>query len=523
MKKIHNLDALLAIIVLVVFGFVFIYYAASSVRFGVHWDEFRIIQSIQATMTTGVVLPGWYNYPSLSYLIGLITLIVSSIPDIISAKVDNPLGLHLAEISGQPAFRYLLRTVFVCLTAATATFTMLATRMAGTSWLAAALSGAILLSSFQVFYHSRWIAPDTLLMLACAMTLSASLWAVRKQRGFSLVLASIAAGLAVASKYTGGCLIFLPLFVALRNSARLSRVAIVVFVYFLTYIMITPGTVITPLRFLGDLFYEMSHYGKLGHRMFTVDPGFDHLEKIVDFLLFRISSQYWGMALFVFLSAIAGGFFAWRKLRWNSGLLIIIPVMYVFYLSSNTVMSVRNLLLLMPFIAVLAAIALDSIVKLTKTNLVHNAALLLFAALLTLNWPIFQHAANSIQDRDPGLWIKSINSYIVDHPGEKFALSPKVSRLLGDSRNDGQITDRLEEANAYLFALSENEKNILEKRQITNRRNLYTVIAGADDVDLDYYPNWSGLDRIVVVSSATAKWIAPYLIDDEQMTKRFER
>jgi hypothetical protein len=55
-----------------------------------------------------------------------------------------------------------------------------------------------------------------------------------------------------------------------------------------------------------------------------------------------------------------------------------------------------------------------------------------------------------------------------------------------------------ERSDAYIYVLGEHHA------RMANRRNTYRVVAGPDDVDLDYYPTWLGLERIVVVDRPVA-------------------
>jgi len=43
--------------------------ALRGLDFGQHWDEIRLFLSVRDTFRSGVMLPAWYNYPSLSYLL----------------------------------------------------------------------------------------------------------------------------------------------------------------------------------------------------------------------------------------------------------------------------------------------------------------------------------------------------------------------------------------------------------------------------------------------------------------------
>ena len=493
------LEHALAIIVTIAFAAVFLWCAFSMVRFGRHWDEWKIIQGVQETITSGVVLPAGYNWPSLTYLIALFTSL-ANLPAVVHAGSIAAAKTQLAHIVGSPSFTHQLRAVFAVLTASTGLFAVLAARAIGTSWLAASISGAVVLSSFQVLYHSRWIAPDSLVMLACAMTLAAALPAARDQRPFPLLLAAVAAGIATAAKYTAGCLLLLPLIAAARGPAALARLTIVLAVFTATYVIITPGTIVDSARFIDDVLFEIDHYSRLGHGGYTVEPGWPHLVGILDFIAFRLASPHRIVSVLVLTAAVAGAAVAWRVNRYAAVFLTAVPVLYIVYMATNRVLIVRNLLILVPFVAILVAVAVDKLTRLFQSVTIRVAIPVAAATLLALNWPTFLHAASSMHDLDADHWRRSIATYVAAHPERRFTVSPRVAALLfeqPDARSAMTVYPP-ERSDAYIYVLGEHHA------RIANRRNAYRVVTGPDDVDLDYYPTWLGLERIVVVDGPVA-------------------
>ena len=77
------------------------------------------------------------------------------------------------------------------------------------------------------------------------------------------------------------------------------------------------------------------------------------------------------------------------------------------------------------------------------------------------------------------------------------------------SGNDSIVSHSLTEADSVIYLLGEypemghwaGYKKEPYLGNLANYRGIYKVIAGPDDVDLDYYPTWDGLDRIVVVTN----------------------
>jgi hypothetical protein len=58
-----------AIIITIAFARLILCYAISTVCFGRLWDEGKIIEGVQAPITSSVLLPGVSNWPSPTYLI----------------------------------------------------------------------------------------------------------------------------------------------------------------------------------------------------------------------------------------------------------------------------------------------------------------------------------------------------------------------------------------------------------------------------------------------------------------------
>ena len=373
---------------------------------------------------------------------------------------------------GSPLFKHQLRAVFAALTASTALFTVVAARALGTSWLAASISGAVVLSSFQVLYHSRWIAPDTLMMAAGAMTLGATLWATRDCRVLPLIMAAVAAGLATAAKYPGGCLLLLPLVAAARSPAPGRRVIAVLALFATTYLLVTPGTVVNSERFVNDLLFVIHHYRQRGHGGYTVGPGWPHLIGILDFLAFRLASPYAALSALVLSLALLGVVVAWRVNRQAAVLLTVVPALYVAFMVTNRVLIVRNYLILIPFVAVLVAVAIDAIAGAFRRPAIRAGIPLAASVLLAFNWPGFLHAVSSLNDLDPDVWRKSVSAYFAAHPDRRFAVSPRVAALLAPGTESAANVYPLASSDAYLYVLGEH------RAKIANRRNKYRVIAG---------------------------------------------
>jgi hypothetical protein len=289
---------------------------------------------------------------------------------------------------------------------------------------------------------------------------------------------------------------------AVPGPAAPTRAAAVLTVFAATYLLVTPGTVVDWERFSHDVLFVVNQYRVKGQGGYTVEAGWPHFVRILDFLAFRLASPYQILSVSVSAAALVGGAIAWRS-NWRTAVLLTAaPVLYTSYMASNRVLIVRNLLILVPFVAVLVALAVDALARLSRRVVVRAVIPLAAAALLALNWPTFLHTASSLQDLDPEFWRRAVVTYVEAHPDRRFAVSPRVAALLFDAPGSQLVTVHSpEHSDAYLYVLTEHRPTI------ANRRNVYRVVAGPDDVDLDYYPTWLGLKRIVVVDGPVAGFL----------------
>lgn len=313
-----------------------------SVDIGYHWDEKKIISSVSDSAETGLLLPRWYNYPSISYSIGLIT----AIPYAIMVKLG--IKSNLVEYFNS-SFKLHLRAVFflISMCSGLAIF-LFVSNLTKSRWIGL-FSTVALLSSMEYIYHARWIAPDAILTVFITCSIGSQyriLMSKDKSRVlFWTIISSIFAGLCIGTKYPGG-IILVSLFIAiLLNNAYNFRelftlcFALVVF----TFIMTTPGIFLDLFNFWKDLLYEIRHY-KSGHGGYTVAAGFEHFKKIILYLLFVVPSSNVMIAAIFTLFSMVGVFFLLKVRLLTALWLLSTPCLYVLYMSMQKVMIARNYL-----------------------------------------------------------------------------------------------------------------------------------------------------------------------------------
>lgn len=228
--------------IVLVFGFT-LWIGVRGIDFGNHWDEFRYIATSETALRNHSWLPGWYNYPSLTWYLA-----------------------QPAIRSGDPEDAYLRgRCVFLCISVSVVLFVFFAACEAGISKTFSLFAAAITGLSFEFSYHSRWMAPDAVMAVFAMLTLWLCLCYLRKGQQPILIASAFCAGMAVGTKYPG-VLIFLPVLIsvfmqrntddkfrfAFRVSAILRSLSLVG-VMLLAFFMTTPGPC-SSFRFLVNIF-----------------------------------------------------------------------------------------------------------------------------------------------------------------------------------------------------------------------------------------------------------------------------
>jgi hypothetical protein len=497
-----------------------------GIDFGEHWDERKIVKTVVRTYEEAVLLPGWYNYPSLTYSL----ILAASLPDSISAlmgegddiasqlvgfrhDVEDVLGasesVRTALQSGEFAMRARLSFLFVTLL--TGWWVYLLARQMGSSRWAALFAAALLFSSWEMAYHARWIAPDGLLLQFGALTLLLVMLALSSSGYKPLVwlsLSAVAAGLACGAKYYGG-MFLLPVlmgaYVFLRAQKQTWREMILlslglVAIFTASFLLSTPGALVDPLRFVKHVNFEIYHYST-GHFGYTVAAGLEHFWLYISYLVLVAFSPYPPLAVLVFLLSLVG-VYAIVKQRtswWPVLIFLFIPLFHVAYMSQQKVLFARNYLIILPFVAILAAQGLAFLWNWRRLNAPAGRAILVALAigLLTINFAWQYTAALSVQRRGQDDLSAHLVETLQSSPDVRFYLSPQARELVGHL-SFPNVVNEPQQAETFLYFSRENG------RPLSNRFGMYQTPYGPYEVNFNYYPSWDGDTRLVVMKMKDA-------------------
>src|SRR5215510_1955670 len=189
----------------------FLWSSFYGLNFGAHWDEATAkFLSIKDTLQTGVFLQGGkttgatYNYGGLNYLLTW----AGFAPEISHFLIHDPFTLEAFSAAIQPGLFELpvkmrVRKLYLLLCALSIVWLYSLTLVLGRSRIEALLAAAILAASWEFAYHSRWIAPDGVMMQFALLSFLCLAMGMTRKTGRWFYFAAVAAGLATGTKYTG--------------------------------------------------------------------------------------------------------------------------------------------------------------------------------------------------------------------------------------------------------------------------------------------------------------------------------
>ncbi|GET35674.1 hypothetical protein MiSe_04160 [Microseira wollei NIES-4236] len=489
-----------------------------GINFGEQWDEYIHYYTVQCSLKSKILLPcsnvpelveyygnAYYNYPSFTYLLSLISYVVGNVLKNIFLDPQTPLSFE--------HFRIVARSLFLALSCCSGLWLYFS--LSKTSKVAGIIAASIQLLSWEFAYHSRWIAPDALTAQFCAlwlMALARSENSVYRQRW--IAFAAIAAGLATATKYTAGALlpatIFFVWFTESQNlklrDFPIKSVIKLIILFVKYFIIITPGMILQPLEFISDLRYEMQHYAS-GHNshygvaVYDIHDGpLVFAARLWEYISFALISPIPLLSFILLLTSLVGALHLFRTNR--RALVITIAGVILFYTcffsGITVVFLVRNYIFILPFLAFLIANGIERMLQYNKS--IRSLVIGLTIAATTLNYYNLIDSAFSI---NPGYNENKLQALLVQHirthPGEKFAVSKSLRKSI-NYENLSNVVKPKEEADTFAYRHDDlrRQKNIKLKDYPSNRHNTFKWL-GSREVNYNYYVSWIGRDRILLV------------------------
>lgn len=474
----------------------------AAIDFGHHWDEELLLDQPRRALTDPItLLPARYNYPSVAFWLSLSALSPEVVRDT-ALRHSRPDSSSLISFTRTARYKLRVRGFFLVVTSMTV-FAVAALALAlGGGRAEALLASSMVAFSWEVAYHARWSAPDGPLMALAAFAVFAAVAALQSEgrtRSRWLAVAVVMTGAACGTKYSAWPLI-IPLSVAAWHlpaegtATRHRRVALCWAGAVAVYLLTTPGTLLQPTLFLRDLVSEVIHYST-GHNVHTVPRGAVHFWQMTVYLGTAVLSPSAPAAVALALFAVFGVRSLWKQSRTLAWVVLSMPLVYLVYFSTQRVMIVRNLLILVPFLAILSARGVAYAVGATRNRLGRVGLTAAVAAVLTFNAGFSAWAAQTIRRRDETRHLHDFSAWAAARPGGTVTVSARIGEQLAAAGLPSVPASAPERACYTAFLLSEAPSRQVE----ANRRGTFSPVFGPRDVNLDYYPTWAGDDRVLVM------------------------
>jgi 4-amino-4-deoxy-L-arabinose transferase-like glycosyltransferase len=505
----------------------FLWVSFYGLNFGVHWDEPAAkLDSVRDTVKTGLFLQGSggaydgfnYNYGGVNYLLTW----AGFTPELVKFfKHGNMTRAGLSDLISPIVYsmpiRLRVRALYLVICSLSILWLFLLVIVLGRSRLEAFLASAILAASWEVQYHSRWIAPDEVMMqfALLAILLFAIGWSSKKFSWFWW--GAIAMGLAIGTKYNAGLLLPFFLIGSLLVVWQQTRSASKVFMHgagfggtsILTFVLTSPGIVIDPFHFFYQVQLQRSIYAA-GWFGYTVPSGIPYFWAVLRYAGLQVFSHYWPLSVIIGVFCLIGFVrLVLDKPRWPGIVMTGFVVAYLAYFSQQSALIVRNLLVVIPILClaasrgiVFAAAWIHPRFPKLKTGLYAWIALTL---AINMGWEIY--AARQVKRRQHfDYFVAKFENYARNAPGETFLVSTGLSNILQSvppaTLPSNIVTDSKKPYTRVAFLQSEGpELDKFWPKWPANWWGMYETTFGALEVNLDAYPTFVGNPRILLVSA----------------------
>ena len=253
---------------------------------------------------------------------------------------------------------------------------------------AVGLLAALLLAVMPIdVRNAQVVATDSYMILFLTLTALFALQVYQRGERRDYLLAGMAIGLTAAGKYNGA-IIALILVVAhlLRTGWRQlldRRLLLAAYTALATFLLVTPYALLDSTTFFANVAYEYLHYSSVGH------PGGEG-----NVLVFYLGALGQSLGPLLIL-APAGMAVLWQRDRYLAILMGSFPLTHFLFINLFVVRGERMLLLLLPFLAFFAALALVALadgLKARRWPAVPAHGML----LLLLLWPLSVSVAGNV-------------------------------------------------------------------------------------------------------------------------------
>lgn len=507
-----------------------------GVDFGQHYDEFYFSDAMRTAIEQFNLFHGHYTYGGLYFVPGFVYLTVDAWPEIqavrdaLAAHPVRPVNLSnlpsaqvlagtLMDIVDSEAFILEMRIVFASISALTIVWVYMAGRVLFPDSRVTALLGAACVAlSWEVGYHARFVAPDTLMMQFAALQLLFLARFARAEHSSSaiawIMLAAVAGGLGVGVKMTGvflalpiGLILAFPLGGAAPFDwrGRLALIFATAAAFIGTWVITSSEPLWDALHFTGHLDYEWLNYTQLPEdHPYRVDDIPGRFAVFAMWLGGYLGSPFMVLAFVVAFMAVSGAVVLARSRPSILIALIGFALVYMAFLAQHRGVYVRNLLVLVPFFAICVAAGCRYVIAIALERAsVWWGGIAIVVGIMITNTIWLYDAAATIQTTSRETILRDFKDWAEGDADRQLLLSPALVETLGSDvaallRCDepGIGVDQAEDLAALFYR--EQSWRVWQ----ANRPGFFEHVFSSMEINYVFAPSWEGRhvdSRIMVV------------------------
>jgi hypothetical protein len=432
--------------------------------------------------------PHYFKKPSLHFYLRIPIVVASAawakrhgeLQSIKEIRTRDPYGLSkYAYTSSHPTILRWSRFGSVASTLLLITLTFILAYQLSSSITVSAFAACTTTVSNEVLRNSHIIGVDILMALLCVACSVLSVWAYKRYSPAKLALCALVAGLAGSAKYNAAPIALVPLVVWYLRAHSRASVFIPLLLPLMGLVLGSPYIVASFPEFWKDMTYEVWHYGVAGHEGNVAPRGIPQAIFYGRWLLDDGVGIAPALLAFVGLVAIS------RQRDRVAMVFLAFPFAYAGLMIMQKANFTRNMIVLVPYVAVLGALGLRAIVsRISRQEL---RAVMYFAlaalSLVQMTHTSMNTIAEAVQHRDSrdtlATWLtqEQLRDYEIavagplQIPFHLFAL-PGVDSFDPEVSSAALLAQR-----GYDYIVT--PKNIAISEQLQQVLPLETTIAGA--------------------------------------------
>lgn len=351
--------------------------------------------------------PRYFNKPSLNFYLRLPVVLggyaaaksKGEIQSLDEIQTRDPFGLSgWSFVASHPTILRWNRIFSISLSVGVVAFAFIIAIQLGRGPGYASLAGLITGLSPEVLKNSHIIGVDVLMAFFCLACTAVGIRCVSKTSRASLVLCGLLAGLAGAAKYNALPIVLVPLSVwALKERTR----------YGLFLALVSPGvgfffgcpySLLSFTEFGQAVVQEAWHYSVAGHEGHSAEPG---LEQAIFYFGWLIAE---GVGIAAGGLALASSVYFVKRRNFEIAVFLSFPIAYSLLMIFQKTNFTRNMVVMVPYVAVMAVCGLARLAKVAEHESVKKGAPPALASLaiiqLAIPCVVFIRAQDRIDSRD---------------------------------------------------------------------------------------------------------------------------